>query len=93
MGSMSYPQDLFDELSRHPWAKQHADNYPIQEVLNLVHALSAVVEPRLDTLVSLSADCFVNAQTLVRFRGEFFYISHFIRLSALEALPPLEWLE
>ena len=41
---MSEAQNLFDKLASNAGAKQHTDDYPIQEVFNLGHALVPITQ-------------------------------------------------
>ena len=63
MGSMSYPQDLLDELASHPWAEQHSNDQDVQQHLDLGHALVAIPQRTINRVVSLSADGVMYRQT------------------------------
>ena len=59
---MSQPQKLLHKVCRDTGAEQHAQNHPIQEVLNLAHALVTITQRAVNTVVPLRADSFVNRQ-------------------------------
>jgi len=74
MGSMSYPQDLFDKLASHPRPKQHGNDQDVQKHLNLGHALVTIPQRAINVVVSLRANAFVYGQT------DFNRLSHFLAL-------------
>ena len=59
---MSKPQKLLHKISRNTGAEQHTQNHPIQEVLDLAHALVTITQRAVNTVVPLRADSFVNRQ-------------------------------
>ena len=59
---MLKPQKLFDELASDSGAKKHTDDHPIQEVLNLGHALVPITQRTIYAVVSFSADGFVDGK-------------------------------
>ena len=63
MGSISYPQDLLDELASHTRPKQYGDDQEVQQHLNLGHALVAVPQRPVNVVVSLRADGLMHRQT------------------------------
>jgi len=70
------PQQFLDKLSGNAGAKQHQDDHCVEQVLNLGHALGAVVKASLDAFVPAGANGFMDAQTLVRFCGKFMGCFH-----------------
>jgi hypothetical protein len=65
---ISQPQNLFDEFTCDAGAKQHAHDYPIQEVLNLRHALVPITQRTIYAVVSFSADGFMHGKPFVNIR-------------------------
>jgi hypothetical protein len=49
---MSQAQDFFDKFASNTGAKQNADDYPVQEVLNLGHALVPITQRTINAVVS-----------------------------------------
>jgi hypothetical protein len=56
---ISQPQNLFDKLASDARPEQHTHDHPIQEVLNLRHALVPIAQGSVDTVVPLCANCFM----------------------------------
>ncbi len=63
---MSHPQKLFDELASNARPKQDADDHPIQEVLNLCHALVSLAQRSLYAVVSFEANSFMHGKSSLR---------------------------
>ena len=59
---MLYPQDLFNELPSDAGAEQHTDDHPIQEVLNLRHALVPIPQRAIYAVIALRADGFMYSE-------------------------------
>ena len=59
---MLKPQDLFDELARDARPEQDADDHPIQEVLNLRHALVPITQRAVYAVITLRADSFMHGK-------------------------------
>jgi len=59
---MSHPQKLFDELASNARPEQDADNHPIQEVLNLRHALVSITQGTIYAVIALRADSFMHSK-------------------------------
>jgi hypothetical protein len=62
----SQPQDFFDELSSNAGAEQHTNDHPIQEVLNLCHALVPIAQRTIYAVVSFKADSFMHGKSSLR---------------------------
>jgi len=83
---MLYPQNLFDELASDAGAEQHADDHPIQEVLNLRHALVPITQGSVDTAVSFTAYGFMHGELSL-------HCFHLQPSGLLVVLRLLAWLE
>ena len=59
---MLKPQKLFDELASDARPEQDADDHPIQEVLNLSHALVPITQRAIYAVVTLRADSFMHSE-------------------------------
>ena len=49
---MSESQKFLHKVSRYSGAKKHAQDHPVQEVLDLGHALVAITQRAINTVVS-----------------------------------------
>ena len=62
---MLQPQNLFDEFASNARPEQNANNHPIQEVLNLGHALVPITQRAINAVVAFGTDGFMHGKLCV----------------------------
>ena len=59
---ISQTQDLFDKFACDAGAEQHTHDHPIQEVLDLCHALVPITQRAINAVVAFGTDGFMHSK-------------------------------